>query len=437
MTKKKKQSEHARTKIAHAQHRNEFMRRLERICKLINPDAALFNMFTPKEKEVIYTCRGASAKIVAALGCKVPRTLLDEMSMAFNNILANKTIELIEGTGLQITMSDFWNVVISLESFVKDNYAGKEYYADFLNDSNRLRRFMMKAMVIKDTMALHSTNLLKCLYDININLKPHTEDFAGYHRQLILTVTSFEPEKKLINIDGQNRTITRVAWTNNKEIRYLSIPAGKVDKNSGIPNIPVPVYIQQHAADRLWERISVPFKGLMYMELAMAVMEANVIRNSKDELLLTYSLSGKKVGYLLIDLINGILLIRTFLFLTNNGTPEGQKLEQLTGLTKLDKEYLDIDNMDGLVHSDILENEEVCSLFRKTGCGSLLEACNELKNSFMWELMPDRVTTSISRISNYLKAEETGNTADNIGVVEDVELEKDINTGSNAGGGES
>ena len=46
-----------------------------------------------------------------------------------------------------------------------------------------------------------------------------------------------------------------------------------------------------------------------------------------------------------MDIIEGKIVIRTFLFVTNNGTPEGKKLAQITGLQKLDKKYLALDKL--------------------------------------------------------------------------------------------
>jgi hypothetical protein len=45
----------------------------------------------------------------------------------------------------------------------------------------------------------------------------------------------------------------------------------------------------------------------------------------------------------LTTLNEGKLVIRSFLFLTNDGTPEGWKLRALTGLAKRDKKYLEIE----------------------------------------------------------------------------------------------
>ncbi|MDZ7608589.1 MAG: hypothetical protein U5K79_24065 [Cyclobacteriaceae bacterium] len=68
-----------------------------------------------------------------------------------------------------------------------------------------------------------------------------------------------------------------------------------------------------------------------------------------------------------------IILIRTFLFITNASTPEGQLLEKNTGLQKLDKKYLALDKCSTYVNSDIGKSEKVREIFISAGCQCLLD----------------------------------------------------------------
>ena len=100
-----------------------------------------------------------------------------------------------------------------------------------------------------------------------------------------------------------------------------------------------------------------------------------VIKHHKDydRSLVEFYLSDKKAGYLQVELHGDKLIIHTFLFLTNSGTPEGKKLEQLAGLQKADKIYLEIDKLSTFNSYHIDKNEQLKELFVQAGCGSLLE----------------------------------------------------------------
>lgn len=82
----------------------------------------------------------------------------------------------------------------------------------------------------------------------------------------------------------------------------------------------------------------------------------------------------KKVGYLVCSYAEGKVVIRSFLFLTNDGTPEGKRLSKLTQLQKLDKRYLEIDTLGGFMGFNIAYDVQLSSLFIEAGCGDLLNA---------------------------------------------------------------
>ncbi len=59
--------------------------------------------------------------------------------------------------------------------------------------------------------------------------------------------------------------------------------------------------------------------------------------------------------------------------MTNSGTPEDQKLEDISRLKKIDKQYLAIDKLSTFQVSDIADNNELKELFEEAGCGLLFK----------------------------------------------------------------
>ena len=136
---------------------------------------------------------------------------------------------------------------------------------------------------------------------------------------------------------------------------------------------PVPVYIQRHALRRLQERMDCLDKAELQLSLFDSFDEPIVIRQTKNKALISYNIMSTKMGYFAAEFIDGAVLIHTFLFITNNGTPEGKKLNDLTGLGMLDKKYLALDKLSSFMSSDISRNERLKDLFEKAGCRSLLQ----------------------------------------------------------------
>jgi hypothetical protein len=135
------------------------------------------------------------------------------------------------------------------------------------------------------------------------------------------------------------------------------------------------VYIQQHALDRVKERLGRIMPCFYMGMLADAIGRKEFVLAGKERLLMTCYLEGLKVGYFAASIVDGILLIRTFLLLTHGGTPEGNRLTALSGMVARDQKFFAIDTLPGLINSDIEQNEAVCSMFIAAGCGSILELC--------------------------------------------------------------
>lgn len=93
----------------------------------------------------------------------------------------------------------------------------------------------------------------------------------------------------------------------------------------------------------------------------------------KGTLLIPYYLLLQKAGYFVCEVHEGKLILTTFLFLTNNDTPEGDKLYRLYQLTRNDKDYLAINKLSSFVTSDIAQNPEAKKLFIDAGCESLFQ----------------------------------------------------------------
>ena len=112
------------------------------------------------------------------------------------------------------------------------------------------------------------------------------------------------------------------------------------------------------------------------------------------------------MGYFRGDIIEGRIILRTFLFITNNGTPEGDRLLANTGLKKEDKNYLAIDKISTFIKSDIDTNQRVKEIFVNAGCGSIFEIDKNLFICNPSENVQNTNQKSLAKlITNYLSLE--------------------------------
>jgi hypothetical protein len=436
MAKKKRTNNLQEQKQQKAHKKNEFMNKLLDVCRVIG-DESLYYLMPEEFRLTIYRKRGL-IKIKIEKGAKIQKRLIEVLEKTIRRQLIMTPIELVAGSGRTICLADYMRVAMSMEMALdKDHpdeqFAGKERFAGYLADAERRQEeYAVKVMQLCITVCnIFDDISQKRLYTINMNydtnldkvdiilnsrikqnLRPQLLDELDFKLYHIITLGTYPLDTRQVTVKGETRPVIQLGTLHQPESAApftfipFKIPGEKLNINSQFAKLKIPVYIQQHALNRIMERSGYSVPGICKLDLIMAIFAPVVIGIGKDSFLIEYRIAGLKIGYLVAKLIDGLLVIITFLLLTNNGTPEGDKLAKLTGLKKLDKEYLMIDNLCSLAHSDILESEIVCKLFRDAGCQSILDVCEKLKNNsdLLWMIGKGEQKNSMSElIIEYLK----------------------------------
>jgi hypothetical protein len=199
-----------------------------------------------------------------------------------------------------------------------------------------------------------------------------------------------EIRTKDFKIDRKIRSGYGIGMLNKGDLKWLEI---EYDGNQ------LPVYIQKHAIDRLIERTA-PISdsnSAIYMMVCDSVSEPAICSRSHDGFLLECRSHDRKLGYFGCVVMHNAILITTFLFLTMDGTPEGERLWQKLRLRRQDKEYLGLDNLRTFVSSDIRSDVALSRLLGECSCGHLLKIDDS--NSIM-------VSGVAEDIRNYLSSNE-------------------------------
>ncbi len=196
-----------------------------------------------------------------------------------------------------------------------------------------------------------------------------------------LKIYSHPCEKREVFIDNETRTVYRLGLTEyGKGLSWATIDPAKLPVSSVNTKEPLPVYVQMHAVHRLKERLDCMDNDLLLFFLNESVEDYHIVTSPSGKLLLEYKFGGKILGYFVIDKVKNLLVIRTFLFITNNNTPEGVRLHRIAGLQLEDKKFLQIDRLSTFLQPDVRSNEFICSLFKEAGCGELLKLDKESFN---------------------------------------------------------
>jgi hypothetical protein len=421
-------------KLQKVQHRNAFMGKLKTLCTQIG-DESLFHLIPEQEKDTIYSLRGAPLKIMIAKGAKIQKRLMEVLAQTIKKQLLFMQMEVVKGNGRMMNYADYFLVGMPLGVSLKSEYSiydklpfakfqeEKESHDDtyctgiedlcsttclVFDDISKKYLYTFKFEI--DSMVSHPES--QALIDNATTPLQHLRVFNVLDFRLLqkLTIGTHPLDVKKLNIDGEVRPVIQLGIIINthskSEFLPFLIPMEDLHVDSPFSQLPVPVYIQQHALRRLEERIGYTTPGMGYIVLQIALSEKKITPLKGNRVLIACLIKGLKLGYLLAELVEGILVIRTFLLLTNSGTPEGNKLAQLTGLKIEDAKYLSIDNLQGLANSDIEQNETICKLFRNAGCGDILELCKKMRSEpgMTWLLDSTQPKNTISElITEYLR----------------------------------
>jgi hypothetical protein len=191
-------------------------------------------------------------------------------------------------------------------------------------------------------------------------------------------VTGEPCQRKNIYLDGNPRPVYRCAAWFDEGIRWTSWDATALGIVS--PGETYEVYIQAHAIEQFHRRIRIHAECLVRYEMMRSLAEPVVVERRGRTLLVEYRFLRRRLGYFVAEPVDDIdfdemkcfVLVRTFLFLTMQGTPEARLLKEKFGLSQPDIEYLDLDELKCFLDTDLKNDPELVRRFDECGCGHLL-----------------------------------------------------------------
>jgi hypothetical protein len=381
---KKKPSPKSLQKLAEAHHKNAFYKMLSRICQHVASEN-IFSHFSSEELELIYLNRFEAPEFRAAPGHSIPGKMLDATKYKLLVYLKRTELSLIPD-GFKISLFDYLTVgrtfisylkVISDHQFPKSFVARQKLHLLIDSEQTVMSEASQLLQGILNYASCWDSDFRHRMYSVEYQSACRGNSFRIRNQFLLY---SHKLDQAEFTIDGRKRPAFLLCWkVGEYGYKPLHVKASQL-KLPPVTDDPVlDVFIQSHALLRLSERLDCFSTGFLQLNLLTSVQNFNCVVNHKNRILIEYRIFDTKAGYLSASVIDGALLIRTFLFVTSSGTPEGKKLEQISGLKKLDKKYLAIDKLSAFMNSDIGYNPVVREMIEKAGCSCLFSIYAELK----------------------------------------------------------
>ena len=379
--KKKKKGIQNKHELRHRQ--NEFFKKLKHTMAILGDDSA-FDLLDKKRRLMIYCTRIRPFKVInPAEGKRASKAALQMLNDNLTQLLQHTWVEL-NSQQIRINLYDFsiyaetlflfWDNVVNEEPDIGERFHA--CFPIFEKDEFNEQRLKMLYMVERRLELLSwlfsdftSSTIRFAKEKLKENRPPF--DLSPFFNNYI--VEQKKTETELLEIDGHRRTIFRVCLNAKQAFIPFTLTPEQLGLQGMMQKLPLKVFIQKHVIVRMEERLGKTFVHLSYLYIITSLLQAPLPAGKPNSLLFPMNEGNIRLGYLQADIIGDKLVVRTFLFVTNNGTPEGKKLQKLAGLAKLDKAYLGIDRLNTFITSDIKDHQQLRALFNQAGCGGLFQ----------------------------------------------------------------
>lgn len=337
----------------------------------------LLDKIPPIYIEKLFECRYPVLKAKAAEGSVIPKTRIVQYNKLLYKFMEDMHVLLENGNKVPLSwyISEGITLIDAMSGLADEKDLSNAFIYQPFEAYFPGQPFYIKVQSQLEDLLYDAIRFLSDYNESILQLDTSASAcFEPFYPSNDILIHAFKPESVAVPLkDGLHR-VKRLGWVlRDLEWKYVKVKASALGFKTGIMDIPLDVYVQTHALERLKERINIT-PGIMHEILFLIFMQDDIEHCwHKGSCLVTYRISGEKAGYLVVKLHTDKLVIHTFLFLTNDDTPEGDKLKNMLEIEKADKQYMSIDNLPAFNAYHIYENERASQLFKDAGCGSLLK----------------------------------------------------------------
>lgn len=389
------------------QYRANFFNKMKLI---INSECGedIFSKIPTSILNSVYQHRFLPFRFSVAYGCNVSPAFLETTKVVLSAALRETTVK-CPNTNIKISLTEYYTVCYSMLILLIliQNDQSPLNQAIFEKLNKKMMNMGLDEIVsqqFNNTMfsfMLCECDLSKAIYWLEYKCTLPISFEEENENKLILN--SFAPETRQIKTEEGSRPAIRVGWVSSYQgLEWIQIRPSVLGYENMNDDAPLDVYIQHHALNRLKERIDCFLPGINHFQLFLSLKNPKIAYDSHHKLLIEYRYYETKAGYFRADIVDGVILLRTFLFATNTGTPEGRLLEKKTGLKMLDKKYLAIDKLSSFMNSDLDQNEEVRQLLKDSGCECLIDFYDSTKTL----MIDNKKTYNFNLMLSYLNKNE-------------------------------
>lgn len=330
--KKKKNTNTQNSKQEERARLNQFKKNIIHYLKLLDVEEAA-PLFDHSTFEVLYKMRALNLpKLLLSKEIFMTGEDKKELYLSYETMMTDKTEQIYEG--LKFSPKEMVTYLTLIDSGIKlkrDSSNAKvvrlvEKYLEKVPDFDvMLQQVFNQITVIMATLGLLMTRMTKSLCWFHLD-EIKDDDVKS---RFIIRLNEHIPKKQMMVIDHHPRPVYPMclAFANTGPLE-LTIPSEKVKVPDSFLKKEIPVFLQSHLLHRMEERLDCLPLFIREFYLYHSLTDPTFIL-FHGKILAEFLMDQKvKLGYILLEFHEDILLAKTFLLLSNNGTPEGEKLNE-------------------------------------------------------------------------------------------------------------
>ncbi|HEX2957561.1 MAG TPA: hypothetical protein VHO70_12060 [Chitinispirillaceae bacterium] len=331
--------------------------------------------------------RTRSVRLMLGEGARPSRRVLEQMRSSLSMILKKEKAPPLLGYR-KVILEDLFTAGMTL-FFYGASEPGLKCSQKEMAFREKLKPFVEKfiqvdspaVLALNDSLssiAITFSRVNQSMYDFVLDLYTESVGLA-IKTSCSAVLRQIKAVTKNFIIQGKSRPAYKVGGIFPRiGFKWASVSYDKLGIDSQFGALPIDVYIQSHALIRIRERLDSIYHAQLDLILyhSLLFLKKAVTYNSNK--LIPARIRENKVGYFLVEIVDGIALIKTFLFMTNTGTPEGDKLDEELNAGKIEKEFLKLDLLSTYTNSDLPEDPRIRAIFEKVGLGYLCALDREI-----------------------------------------------------------
>ncbi len=392
---RKKKKTTPRKNPAHAQQErrrriNEWMDLVGRMCEACGA-GDLFGSLTESERSYFEAARVPPIQLRKAAGHEIPAEVFSRLDSLFRNTIQKDVVHVPPSKKL-IGLGEFLRAEAALRGIyiysltsTKDRAARwverLEPFKSFVDDKDaHVMSPMMKLWTLMSYYGALCGDMKRMVFPVRLQWETQTKELSRMFQYF--EISSMPAEHRVFQLGQQKRRSYRLLV---QSVVALKVYPAELSTKviPGLEDQPerrLPVYVQEHVRLRMNERLDPLAEDEMDHLLGDTMTSPKTVPLRGGAFLIELQMYHCLLGYVVAEVVNDgggnageAVLMRTFLFVTQSGTPEGDRFNERLKVGNYEKSYFRLDRLAPFMTTDLCLDPVFQGILRECGIGDLIE----------------------------------------------------------------